>query len=187
MPTGRKSLLPLFLRVPMPDVLQYGGCSIRMKGFDYSLAGLYFVTICAHGHKRIFGRVFNGAVVLDPAGLAVRDVWLNLDKRFASAAFLDFVIMPNHFHGVVAIVDALPRRGAASSAPTARCLTVSKTIRAFKSLSEIEVNRVLGRRGGAAWQRNFWEHLMGNEGEFRTVREYIRLNPSRWESDPENI
>jgi REP element-mobilizing transposase RayT len=171
----------------MPDAVQYGRRSIRLKGFDYSLAGLYFVTICAEGHKRIFGRIFNGAVVLEPAGMSVRDVWLNLDKRFASAAFLDFVIMPNHFHGIVAIVDSLPRRGAASSAPTASPLTLSKVIRAFKSLSAIEVNRLLGRRSGAVWQRNFWEHIMGNEGEFRTVREYIRLNPSRWESDPENI
>ena len=171
----------------MSDAVQYGRRSIRMKGFDYSLAGLYFVTICAAGKRKIFGRVFNGAVVLDPAGFAVRDVWFNLDRRFASAAFLDYVVMPNHFHGIVAIVDSLPRRGAASSAPTARSLTLGKIIRAFKSLSAIEVNRMLGRRGGAVWQRNFWEHIMGNEGEFRTVREYIRLNPSRWESDPENI
>jgi putative transposase len=171
----------------MTDVVQYGRRSIRLKGFDYSPGGLYFVTICAERHKRIFGRVFNGVVALEPAGAAVRDVWLNLDKRFASAAFLDFVIMPNHFHGIVAIVDSLPRRGAASSAPTARSLTLSKIIRAFKSLSAIEVNRVLGRRGGSVWQRNFWEHIMGDEGEFRTVREYIRRNPLRWESDPENI
>jgi REP element-mobilizing transposase RayT len=158
-----------------------------MKGFDYSQAGLYFVTICAQGHKRIFGWVFNGTVVLDPPGFAVRDVWLNLGGRFPAAVFLDFVIMPNHFHGIVAIVDALPRRGAASSAPTARSLTLGKIIRAFKSLSAIEVNRALGRRGGAVWQRNFWEHIMGNEGEFRIVREYIRQNPLRWDSDPENI
>ena len=158
-----------------------------MKSFDYSQAGLYFVTICAHGHKRIFGRVFNGVVVLESAGVAVRDVWLNLDKRFAGAAFLDFVIMPNHFHGIIAIVDALPRRGAASSAPTARSLTLGKIIRAFKSLSAIEVNRALGLRGGAVWQRNYWEHIMGHEGELRTVREYIRQNPVRWDSDPENI
>lgn len=171
----------------MPDTAQYGRRSIRLKGFDYSLAGLYFVTICAEGHKKIFCRVFNGVVALEPAGIAVRDGWLNLDKRFAPASFLDFVIMPNHFHGIVAIADSLPRRGAASGTPTARSLTLSKIIRAFKSLSAIEVNRALGRRGEAVWQRNFWEHIMGNEGEFRTVREYIRLNPRRWDSDPENI
>src|SRR5579863_1896503 len=108
----------------MSDVVQYGRRSIRMKGFDYSLAGLYFVTICVEGHKRIFGRVVDGTVVLDPAGLAVRDVWFNLGGRFPSARFLDFVIMPNHFHGIIAIVDTLPRRGAASSAPTGRSLTL---------------------------------------------------------------
>jgi putative transposase len=171
----------------MPDVVQYGRRSIRLKGFDYSLAGLYFVTICAEGHKKIFGRIFIGTVALDPGGLAVRDVWLNLDKRFAPAAFLDYVIMPNLFHGIVEIVDSLPRRGAASSAPTARLPTLSKIIRAFKSLSAIDGNWALGRRGGTVWRRNSWEPIMGNEGEFRTVREYIRLNPRRWESDSENI
>ncbi len=171
----------------MSDVVQYGRRSIRLKGFDYSQAGLYFVTICAPGKRKIFGRVFDGAVVLEPAGLAVRDVWLNLGERFPAAVFLDFVIMPNHFHGVVAIIDALPRRGAASSAPTSRSLTLGKIIRAFKSLSAIEVNRVLRRRGETAWQRNFWEHIVGNEKEFRAVKQYIRLNPLRWDSDPENI
>jgi putative transposase len=125
--------------------------------------------------------------VLDAAGAAVQDVWLNLEKRFAGAAFLDFVIMPNHFHRIVAIIDALPRRGAASSAPTARSFTLGKIVRAFKSLSAIEVNRVLGRRGATVWQRNFWEHIVGNEREFRAVRQYIRLNPLRRDSEPENI
>jgi putative transposase len=136
---------------------------------------LYFVTICAHRHKRIFGRVFNGTVVLEPGGLAVRDVWLNLNTRFAGATFLDFVVMPNHFHGIVAIVDTSPRRGAASSAPTGRSSSLGKIMRAFKSLSAVKVNRALGRQAGAVWQRNFWEHIMGNEGESRTVGEY--LNP----------
>src|SRR5271156_4742747 len=99
----------------MSDAVQYGRRSIRMEGFDYSQAGLYFVTICTAGQRKIFGRVFNGAGALDPAGAAVRDVWLNLNSRFPSAAFLDFVVMPNHFHGVIAIVGSLPRRGAASS------------------------------------------------------------------------
>ena len=171
----------------MPNAVQYGRHSIRLKGFNYSQAGLYFVTTCVEGKKKIFGRVFDGTVILEPAGAAVRDIWLGLDKRFAGARFLDFVVMPNHFHGVVALVDALPRRGAASSASTARSLTLGKIMRAFKSLSAIEVNRTFGRRGGAVWQRNYWEHIVGHAGELRTVREYIRQNPLRWDSDPENI
>jgi putative transposase len=85
----------------MPDAARYGRRSIRMQGFDYSQSGLYFVTICAQGHESMFGRVFNGTVVLEPGGLAVRDVWLNRNSRFPCAVFLDYVVMPNHFHGII--------------------------------------------------------------------------------------
>jgi putative transposase len=171
----------------MPDAARYGRRSIRMQGFDYSQSALYVVTICAQGHERILDRVFNGNVVLEPGGLALRDVWLNRNSRFACAVFLDYVVMPNHFHGTIASVDALPRRGAASSAPTACTLTLSKIIRAFQSLSATAVNRALGRRPGPVWQRNFWEHSMADKGELRTVREYVPQNPLRWDSNPENV
>jgi putative transposase len=99
----------------------------------------------------------------------------------------DFVIMPNHFHGILRIVDAMPSRGAASSAPTVDRPKLGEIIRAFKSLSAIEINRILSRRGEAVWQRNYYEHIIRDEKDFQTVREYIRENPVCWNLDPENI
>jgi putative transposase len=84
-------------------------------------------------------------------------------------------------------MTALPSTGAASSAPTPHGLTLGKIIRAFKSLSAIEVNRALGRRGEPVRQRNYWEHIIRNEKALRAVRAYIPDNPLRWESDPENV
>ncbi|MFY9803867.1 MAG: transposase [Candidatus Acidiferrales bacterium] len=171
----------------MTDTPQYDRRSIRLKGFDYSQPGSYFVTICTHGKKRILSRIENDHVILNPAGEAVRRVWLDPDWRFPSVAFLDFVIMPNHFHGIIRIMTPSPSRGAASSAPTSCAITLGKIVRAFKSLSALEVNCTLGRTGEPVWQRNYWDHVIRSAKEHRAVRVYIKQNPPRWERDPENV
>jgi putative transposase len=171
----------------MTDAFKYGRRSIRLKGFDYSQPGAYFVTICTHNKQHILSRIENGQTILTPAGAAVRKVWLDPEWRFPSVAFLDYVIMPNHFHGIIVIMTPSPSRGAASSAPTSGVLTLGKIIRTFKSLSAIEVNRALSRRDESNWQRNYWDHIIHSAKELRAVRKYIHQNPLRWDSDPENI
>ena len=103
-----------------------------------------------------------------------------------------FTAMPNHVHAIVTIVGAglaLPsgegmtgtEQGAASSAPT-----MPDVVRAFKSISAIRVNRLLSRKGQPLWQRNYFEHVIRNEGEPERVRQYVLENPLRWELDREN-
>ena len=166
----------------MPD--RHDRPSIRLKGYDYAEPGAYFVTVCSRDHACLFGHVVNGEMHLNEAGLIVRSVWDELPDRFPGMESDAFVVMPNHIHGIIAFVGAglaLPTgKGAASSART-----LADVVRAFKSLSAIQVNRRL-MRSGSLWQRNYYEHVARNEQELMAIREYIQANPARWDDDENN-
>ncbi len=161
-----------------------GRRSIRLKEFDYSQPGAYFITVCTNGRQCMFGDIVDEEMILNDAGAIVRKVWEEIPRRFSAAKLGEFVIMPNHLHGIIVIVGAVlapPTEGAASSAPT-----LAEIIRAFKSLSGRQVNRLLSRKGKSLWQRNYYEHVIRNETELDRVRRYIVENPIKWDIDPEN-
>ncbi len=80
--------------------------SIRLKGYDYSQAGLYFITICCQDRECLFGHITNGEMILNDAGKMVETEWLKLPERFPNIALHEFVVMPNHFHAILEIVGA---------------------------------------------------------------------------------
>ena len=163
--------------------------SIRLKSYDYSRAGAYFVTICTHRRECLFGEVMDGEMRLNDAGQAAQAEWVRLPECFQSIELDEFVIMPNHLHGIILVGAGLAppggksaaSRGAASSAPT-----LGHILRAFKSISAIAVNRLLGRSGRSLWQRNYYEHIVRSENELARIREYIANNPAQWALDREN-
>jgi putative transposase len=77
--------------------------SIRLKSYDYSRAGAYFVTICTHGRECLFGEVMDGAMRLNDAGQSVQAEWVRLPERFQTIELDEFVIMPNHLHGIILV------------------------------------------------------------------------------------
>lgn len=178
--------------------------SIRLKGYDYSQAGAYFVTICTNDKESIFGDVMDKEMRLNECGKITLNCWADLPKHYSQIELDEFIIMPNHVHGIVVFVgaplaapgimaapgiDVLPgasatknkaqkKKGAASSAPT-----LGDVIRTFKSMSAIAVNRVLDRQGVPVWQRNYYEHIIRNENELYKTRAYVADNPLNWETD----
>ena len=166
---------------------------LRLAGFDYSQPANYFITICAQGHNCIFGYVGGAEMRLSPAGMAVQEAWFGLPARVPSVVLPELVVMPNHLHAIVGLTRTIEplKAGAASGAPTepsgSTYPVLGSVIRAFKSISAIEINRILGRRGEAVWQRNYREHIIRNLEEFQRIRKYILENPSHWHDDPENL
>lgn len=77
--------------------------SIRLKGYDYSKAGLYFITLCVQDRKCLFGDIVNGAMVLNAEGCMVDEAWLKLPDRFPNIRLHNYVVMPNHFHAILEI------------------------------------------------------------------------------------
>jgi len=92
--------------------------SIRLKNYDYSQAGAYFVTICTHGHIHLFGEVVDGEMRLNPFGEIVQAVWFDLPQHYGHVQLDAFVVMPNHVHGII-VLTADPVVGAGlNPAPT---------------------------------------------------------------------
>jgi len=156
--------------------------SIRLQGYLYSQQGAYFVTICTHQRQSLFGSVVDGVMTLNGVGEIVNTIWQELPRHYADIKLDEYVIMPNHFHGIVCINRAVEALLAApeiqSSAPT-----LGAILRRFKSMSAIAVNRCLNQQGQHVWQRNYYEHIIRNEQAYQNIFEYIRTNPQKWHDD----
>ena len=168
--------------------------SIRLKGYDYSLAGTYFVTICVKERKCVFGDVQNSNVVLSPIGEIVYQCWNEIPNNFNSVKLYVFIVMPNHLHGIVVMTNDCSR-GVQLNAPTRNASnfyglispkqkTLSVIIRTFKAAVT-----TLCRKNNYHFfelQRNYYEHIVRNEDELNRIREYIINNPLQWQFDKEN-
>ncbi|PIU54770.1 MAG: hypothetical protein COS88_06605 [Chloroflexi bacterium CG07_land_8_20_14_0_80_51_10] len=163
--------------------------SIRLKGYDYSQAGAYFVTICTKDRGCLFGEIIDGEMVLNPFGEVVQACWDDLPRHYPHVELDAFVIMPNHLHGIIII-----RRGEAFVPSNASPLhphgtqpgSLGAIIQNFKSVSTRKINRSTRNPGNKSWQRNYYEHVIRNEKSLNTIRCYIIENPLRWADDPEN-
>jgi REP element-mobilizing transposase RayT len=180
-------------------------CSIRLKGYDYSEAGAYFVTICIKGRECLFGEVVDGEMRLNDAGQMIRDVWDGLSDRYSGIETDEFVVMPNHVHGIIVIVGAplvgaLENRAGTRPAPTRETKTVQSyrpaptlgdIVGTFKSITTHRYAGCIRQKNWTPfydrfWQRNYYEHIIRGEGEMNRVREYIIENPTKWADDEDN-
>ena len=162
--------------------------SIRLQGFDYAQAGAYFVTICSTEKKCIFGQVREGAMLENDLGRIVRSCWVEIPRHFANVEADAFVVMPNHFHGIVKLVKE-PRspgssRVEAFSKPVAS--SVPTIVRTFKAAVTREARRACGESRAAIWQKNYFERVIRNDKEYSDTYGYILENPMRWGLDREN-
>ncbi|MDL1896146.1 hypothetical protein FBQ82_07730 [Anaerolineae bacterium CFX7] len=185
--------------------------SIRLKGYDYTQQGAYFVTIVTHARECLFGAIQNGAMQSNDKGNAVAECWNALPRHFRHVELDVFVMMPNHLHGILVFVwdavdwrwDETNRRGEAltdTGATTERAVNVNASplprgtqsrslnavIQNFKSVSTRKLNQMRDSRGAAVWQRNYYEHIIRNERDLERIRAYIVNNPAAWSDDAEN-
>jgi putative transposase len=163
--------------------------SIRLRDYDYSQEGAYFVTIGTHGRECLFGEVVDNTMILNEPGQIVQKWWQVLESKFSYIETDAYVIMPNHFHGIVVVVGADPRvcpnLGAHIGAP------LPKIIQWFKTMTTNEYIRYSKDNfepssGAKLWQRNYYEHVIRNEKALHAIRTYIESNPAQWINDPEN-
>jgi len=172
--------------------------SIRLKRYDYTQPGAYFITICTHNRQCLFGKVVNGEMLLNALGEIVRDEWRHTAEIRPNVGLDAFVIMPNHIHGVI-VIHADTRRGTLQRAPTIEqhvptteqfgkptSNSIPTIIRLFKSAVTKRINEMRGTPGIPVWQRNYYEHIVRNDGELNRIRKYIINNPLKWEFDHEN-
>ena len=179
--------------------------SVRLRGYDYTHAGAYYVTIVAQDRVCLFGEVVGENVRLGEAGVMVQAVWEALPHRFPSIETDAFVVMPNHIHGIIVIdgpvgaslvgalddVRARVTMARDTRATTRVAPTLGHVIGAYKSMTTVEYARGVHANGWRPfnrrlWQRNYHERIIRNDEELDRIREYISNNPAQWEMDAEN-
>ena len=177
--------------------------TIRLNGFDYTTAGIYFITICTQNRECIFGNVENGIFIPNQVGIMIEQHWRKIEQEFKNIKLDEYVIMPNHLHGIICIVDLVSAqnpndgqcfkgtyagmRADTRPAPT----TIGDMICAFKSkttncyIQNVKQNnwKPFDRR---IWQRNYFEHIIRNGDELNKIRNYIINNPLKWDFDSNN-
>lgn len=176
---------------------------IRLKGYDYSQAGLYFITIRCQNRIYRFGEVVDGKMALNKYGEIAYNEWLKLSERFFNFELDVFQIMPNHIHGIILLHDFsvvctvgagfTPTQNDHDIRATARVApTVNDIVGAYKSLVangclEIWKSQWAGVNPvpimGKLWQRNYYEHIIRNEQSYQTISNYIINNPAKWTND----
>ncbi len=148
--------------------------NIRLTEFDYSTAGAYFVTVCVFEGKILLGSVSTDSdtanIQQTDIGRIVSQSWEELPDRFPNITLDEFIVMPDHIHGILTINSCI-----AANASNAK---LGDIIGAFKSLSTLSVNRLL-QRSGSLWQRSYYDRVIRNEKELHEIRKYIRENPLR--------
>ncbi len=157
--------------------------SIRLKNYDYSQSGAYFVTICTHNRECLFGGVINGKMALNEYAEIVRRCWLEIPQHFPHALLDEFVVMPNHVHGIFIINNVGVQNFEPLQNQYQKIIpkSIGSIVRGFK----IGVTKWFRQNTyiHIVWQRNYYEHIIRNEIELNKIREYIINNPLQWESD----
>jgi REP element-mobilizing transposase RayT len=163
--------------------------SIRLKGYDYSRAGAYFITICTHGRECLLGDVVDGEMRSNEYGDIVCDEWLKLPKRYPDIKLDAFGVMPNHTHAIItihAVVGAIHELPLRNDTKHRRTMLIPKIVGYVKTNTAKRINLSRNTHGTRVWQRNYHEHVIRDETDLSRIREYIVNNPRKWDMDSEN-
>jgi REP element-mobilizing transposase RayT len=149
--------------------------NVRMQGWDFTSPGWYFLTLCTQNMRSVFGTIVNGRMVLNDAGRHADAFWREIPAHFPRAVVDEYVVMPNHVHGLLQLVDrdtACRGRLEAFGKPVAG--SVPTIVRSYKAA----VSRALGE---GVWQSRFYEVRARDEAARANIRRYIRANPENYE------
>jgi REP element-mobilizing transposase RayT len=176
--------------------------SIRLKEYDYSREGVYFITICAYKRQYLFGKISVGAngcspninltphMILNEYGKIVQYEWKESEKIRSEIQLDQFIVMPNHVHGIVMInnndyAEGTKISGANSRSPLRRMKpkSIPSFIAGYKSVVTKRINQIRNTPRQPVWQRNYYEHVIRDEHDLNRIRKYIVHNPVNWEKD----
>ena len=177
--------------------------SIRLKGYDYSKAGLYFITICCQNKVHLFGNVINKQMILNDAGKMIEKWFNELQNKFPDIKCHEMVVMPNHIHFIIENIGSVgadlrvcpndsnisktEKRvseilGEHAGSPLHRVLQWFKTMSTNEYIRGVKNNNWIPF-DGKLWQRNYWEHIIRNDQSYQKISDYIINNPSKWNDD----
>jgi len=155
----------------------------RLKDFDYSVGGEYFITICIAHRKRYFGKIIDEKICLSPVGKIVDKIWNQIPNKFADTKLDYYQIMPDHFHGIIILeenqkhlINQMPtgKSGIRNNPMELKRITLGSIIRWFKGRVKYEAGKI---NSDFKWQRRYYDRIIRDEKELFFIREYILNNP----------
>ncbi len=166
--------------------------SIRLPDWDYSSNGAYYITICTKNRECLLGNIVDEKMILNDLGEIVKQCWYDLPNHYANCKLDEFVIMPDHIHGIVIIdndavsihveaIHELPLQK--SSRKSRRKMTIPLIIGRFK-MQTTKLFHEIKNTSEKLWQRDYFEHIIRNEIELNQKRKYIINNPLKWKVNP---
>jgi len=160
--------------------------STRLKEYDYSIPGWYYITICTKNFICWFGKVNSNKVIHSFLGNVVEDFFSKIPEHFKNVEIDEFVVMPNHLHGIAIINDVVGTRDRVS-------------LRRFGNIGKDSLSLIINQYKGSVtrfahkngfddffWQPRFYEHIIRNDNDLHRIRTYIRNNPLKWSIDKYN-
>ncbi len=163
--------------------------SLRLPWYDYSSKGAYFVTINSHHRKPLFGEIQNGKMILSKAGIIAVHQWRKIPKYMPNVEIDQFVIMPDHMHGIIIFTNHIVHAGAVHEPPLhephpqpRRIMGLPRIIGHYKMISSKHINLLRNTPGIPVWQRNYFECIIKSEKSINRIRRYIVNNPRQWGS-----
>lgn len=177
----------------------------RLLGYDYSLSGYYYVTICSYQRECIFGKIINNHMLPGPIGKLIDNEWAKIPQKYTNINLDIFQVMPNHLHGIIFVGAGFPgpiqfrnqkttlgkimaylkyqtTKQINQSGLVPIWFKVNKNDESGAETAPLQGERIIRR----IWQRNYYEHIIRNEKELDKIREYIKLNPFMWGRDKNN-
>jgi putative transposase len=160
--------------------------TIRYAGYDYTQTGAYFVTFCSAKGVECFGRIHEQTMVLNPLGQIAYDCWCEIPAHHLHIRLDEFVIMPNHGHGVLWIVEQPDPK--ATGKPRRFGESIKGSVSVVVATYKAAVTRIARKQGlipakSPLWHGRFWDHIIRDEADLARIRDYIRNNPARWIED----
>lgn len=179
--------------------------SIRLKGYDYSKEGFYFITICCENKAKIFGEIIDGKMILNEFGQIANEEWLNTANIRQNCKLHAHIIMPDHIHGIIEILfsENPNNQIGAFKSPSQ---TIGAFIRGFKIATIKRIKEFILLRAGESkfasvtgelrfaptdiikklnykiWQRNYYEIIIRDEIAFLNISRYIKNNPANYKA-----
>ncbi|MBR5982674.1 MAG: transposase [Bacteroidales bacterium] len=158
--------------------------TIRLKEYDYSNNGLYYVTICTKDRECLFGEITDGKMNVNVYGEILESVWNGLPSHYPNVVLHEHIVMPDHFHAIIQIDNERNVGAGFKPAPTdagqpPRKHGLSEIVRALKTFSSRKINDLRQTQGTPVWQRNYYEHIIRDGDEYSQIANYIMENPLR--------
>ena len=176
--------------------------TIRLQGYDYAQKGMYFITLCVKERECIFGTIVENEMFLNRIGQIVADEWINSIKIRNNVIIHDFIVMPNHLHGIVEITYNKNDKSQIGEFVSPK-KSIGAIVRGFKVATTKRIKDFVISVGANdnsfnvnsplqewiinhlphIWQRNYYEHIIRDYNDHERIANYINTNPSRWEKD----